>query len=357
MKIDKLEQIFEKMEEKNLSQMIITEPMAIYYLTGVYNNPGERLYALYINRNGKNVLLMNKLFNLNTDPGTEITWMTDTDDGISILLDIMDTTKDMGVDKTWAAGFLLDMMKRCANIKYVLSSDSVDFVRAKKDDKELELMRKSSEINDDVMMKISKYIKKGMTEKQCADKIMEYYSAHGIKDLSFPSIVSFGPNGADPHHSPDDTVLKAGDSIVVDIGCVYEGYCSDMTRTFFCEDTLDEYKEIHDIVREANEKAIALVRPGVLLADVDKAARDYISEKGYGQYFTHRLGHFIGLTDHEAGDVSATNLNACEVGNVFSIEPGIYLPEKMGVRVEDLIVVTEDGYELLNKVDKHYKMI
>lgn len=357
MKKDKLSQILSKLEEKNLSQMLITEPMAIYYLTGVYNNPGERLYALYINKNGKNALFMNKLFNLNVEPGVRIEWMTDTDDVVSFVIDKVDKNRSLGIDKTWSAGFLLDFMERCPDVKCVLSSDCVDFVRAKKDDREIELMEKSSEINDACMVALSEYIKEGMTEKECADYLFSKYTEHGIKELSFPSIVSFGANGADPHHEPNDTVLKRGDSIVIDIGCVYEGYCSDMTRTFFCGEATDEFKKIHNIVREANERAEALVKPGVTLADIDKAARDYIEENGYGKFFTHRLGHFIGLTDHEAGDVSAVNMNKCEVGNIFSIEPGIYIPSKLGVRVEDLVLVTEDGCKILNKVDKNYKML
>ena len=134
-------------------------------------------------------------------------------------------------------------------------------------------------------------------------------------------------------------------------------YCSDMTRTYFCKEASDEYKKIHDIVRVANEKAEEIIRPGVRLCDIDLTARNYISSFGYGEYFTHRLGHFIGQTDHEFGDVSSTNTETVKPGMIFSIEPGIYLPEKMGVRVEDLVLVTEDGCIVLNKLDKKYAMI
>ena len=141
------------------------------------------------------------------------------------------------------------------------------------------------------------------------------------------------------------------------MGCRKDGYCSDMTHTFFCRKEDPEYAPIHDLVRSANEMAESLIRPGVRFCDLDKAARDLITEAGYGEYFNHRLGHSIGMQDHEPGDVSLANTAVVEEGMTFSIEPGVYLPGKFGVRVEDLVLVTQDGCEVLNKVDKHWKNI
>ena len=141
------------------------------------------------------------------------------------------------------------------------------------------------------------------------------------------------------------------------MGCRKNRYCSDMTRTFFCKTADSRYAAIHDIVREANEKAEALIRPGVALKDLDRAARDHITAAGYGEYFTHRLGHFIGQTDHEKGDVSSATPLVAKPGMIFSIEPGVYLPGEFGVRVEDLVLVTEDGCEILNHVDKHWRTV
>ncbi len=152
-------------------------------------------------------------------------------------------------------------------------------------------------------------------------------------------------------------MLKAGDCIVIDMGCRKNRYCSDMTRTYFCKEAAPEFAAIHDLVRTANELAESMVRPGVPLCDLDKAARDHIAAAGYGEYFTHRLGHFIGQNDHEKGDVSSANHNLAKPGMIFSIEPGVYLPDKFGVRVEDLVLVTEDGCEVLNRVDKHWKTV
>ena len=175
--------------------------------------------------------------------------------------------------------------------------------------------------------------------------------------MAFTTIVSFGANAADPHHEPDDTVLEKGECVLIDMGCCKNRYCSDMTRTFFCGEPKPEYAAIHDLVRQANEAAEAMIHPGVRLCDIDAAARDLITKAGYGEYFNHRLGHFIGQTDHEKGDVSAANTDTVKPGMIFSIEPGVYLPGKFGVRVEDLVIVTETGCEVLNRVDKHWSVV
>ena len=348
---DRLGRVCGQLENKGLTQMIVSDPLSIWYLTGVRIEPYERLFALYIRTDGKHVFFLNNLFVI---PETDIgkVWMTDTDDCIGIVASHVDAVSDMGVDKSWPARFLLDLMERNPGVRYVNASACVDGVRSIKDDYEKEKMRESSRINDACMEKAAAWLKEGMTEKECADYIRSLYKEEGCEE-GFNTIISFGANAADPHHEPDDTVLKEGDCIVIDMGCRKDSYCSDMTRTFFCK----KEDPIHDLVRRANEKAESLIRPGVRFCDLDRAARELLTEAGYGDYFTHRLGHSIGLQDHEPGDVSLANTAAVEEGMTFSIEPGVYLPGKFGVRVEDLVLVTADGCEVLNKVDKHWKTI
>ena len=243
-------------------------------------------------------------------------------------------------------------------VEFVDFTNAIDELKAIKNEEEIAIMKKASEINDMVMEKAANYIKEGMTEKQIADFIDSEYLKAGASGTSFDTIVCFGPNAADQHHTPSDTrTLKAGECVLIDMGCVWQGYCSDMTRTFYCKSADPEQTEIHDIVREAVLRAESVIKPGVKFCDIDAQARDYIDEKGYSEYWKIRLGHFIGQEDHEYGDVSPINKNEAEPGMIFSIEPGIYIEGKYGVRIEDLVLVTEDGHELLNSVEKKWRIV
>ena len=252
----RVDQVIEKMKTDGLKQILVSEPCSIYYLTGVDVGPGERLFALYLNDEGRKVLFLNTLFTVEQKDCEEI-WFSDTDDSISMLASVIDSKETLGIDKEWTARFLIPLMEKCEGLKVVLGSKYVDDTRAIKDEKEIECMIENSQINDVVMERTRDFIKEGMTEKQVETFILEQYKLLGCQDVSFSPICSFGANGADPHHMPDDSVLKAGDSIVIDIGGRKDRYCSDMTRTYFCKEASDEYKKIHDIVRVAYTRANA----------------------------------------------------------------------------------------------------
>ena len=352
----RIERVLEHMRGRGLSQMLVSDPKSIWYLTGVDVEPYERLFCLLIREYGNHVFFLNRLYNVK-DTGFEEVWFTDTDDSIGMMAGRVDGTASLGIDKEWKAGFLIPLMERCPGLRPVLASDCVDDCRAVKDETEIRLMKEASRINDEVNTLASEYIREGMTEKEVAAFIDQAFLDRGCSGNSFSTIVSFGANAADPHHEPDDTRVREGDCVLIDMGCVWNRYCSDMTRTFFFRKADAFQTKIHDLVREANEKAESIIRPGVRFCEIDAAARDLIAEAGYGEYFNHRLGHFIGQTDHEKGDVSSANERTAEPGMIFSIEPGIYLPGQFGVRVEDLVIVTEDGCELLNRADKHWRII
>ncbi len=353
---DRIERVRCDMINRGYDGLIICDPHSIRYLCNIWNEPYERMYVLYLDKDGKDKLFVNKLFNIPANDFEEF-WFSDTDDYISILAD--NTCKDgtVGVDKVWTARFLIPLMEHNKQCHYVLGSDCVDDTRACKDSTEQDFMREASRINDVCIAKGMAYIKEGMSEKQVAKYIEEQFILEGASGPSFETIVSFGANAADPHHEPDDTVVKEGDCVLIDMGCIKNNYCSDMTRTNFFKSAPKEYADIHDICRQANEIAESIIKPGVPLCEIDKAARDHITKAGYGEYFTHRLGHFIGQTEHEKGDVSATNTQLAREGMIFSIEPGIYLPGKFGVRVEDLVLVTKDGCEILNKEAKNWHIV
>lgn len=353
MDTNKLGRILAKMEEKGIPQMIITDPPAIFYLTGKWIYPGERLHALYINVNGKHNFIINKLFPQETDLGVEITYYDDIEDGVEILSRFVEKDKVIGVDKVWPSKFLLRLQELGAGSKFVNGSVIVDKIRQIKDAKEQETMIESSRINDQVMGELIPWVVKGLTERELNAKVREIYKKHGITEVSFDPITAYAKGAADPHHVTDDSKGKHGDCVILDIGGFYKNYASDMTRTVFIGSVSERQKEIYNIVLEANLRGIAAAKPGAKMKDVDLAARNYIEEKGYGKYFTHRTGHSIGLEDHEVGDISSVNEEIIEVGQCFSVEPGIYLPDEgIGVRIEDLVLVTEDGCKVLNEYTK-----
>ena len=350
---EKLKRIYQKMEERNLSQMIITDPPAIFYLTGKWIHPGERMLALYISTKGKERFFVNRLFPMEEDLGVEIQYFDDTEDCVELLSKVVDKESPLGVDKTWPARFLLRLQELKAASAYVNGSVIVDKVRQIKDKDEREKLIQSSLLNDAVMAELIPYVVKGHTEKELNALARELYKKHGASDVSFDPITAYGRGAADPHHETDDTKGKRGDCVLLDIGGVLDNYISDMTRTVFLGEVSERHKEIYQIVRDANLRGIAMAKPGNRMCDVDLACRNYIEEKGFGKYFTHRTGHSAGIEDHEVGDVSSVNEEIIEVGQCFSVEPGIYIPEEnIGVRVEDLVLITEDGCMVLNHYPK-----
>lgn len=329
--------------------LLISDPIAIYYLINRHIYPGERFLGLLLKKNEDPILFLNTLFPFEEMEGLRIVSYSDGDDITKLLAAHISKNDVLGVDKMLAARFLLPMIKAGIARDFADGSLPVDKTRAVKEEEELELMRISSKINDEAMARFKTLVYEGVQEKQVAAQMLDIYKELGAEAYSFSPIVAFGSNAADPHHMPDDTTLQVGDAVLFDVGCVYKGYCSDMTRTFFFKKGPDEVqKKVYELVRKANEDATKKVKEGVRLCDIDKTARDVIENGGYGKYFTHRLGHFIGIEDHEYGDVSASFEDLTEVNNIFSIEPGIYDPKTLGCRIEDLVVVTKDGCEVLN---------
>lgn len=350
---ERIDRIIQGMKERGMDHLLISDPVAIFYLLGRKIAPGERMLVLYLHVNGAAKLVINELFPQEGDVGADLIWYNDVDDGVAILADVMEEGDIIGIDKNWPAHFLLRLQEIFPEKRYVNGSLLVDDVRRMKDEKEQAIMRESSKICDEVMEALIPRVVKGLTEKELDAKVRQLFAERGVVELSFDPITAYGRGGADPHHVTDDSKGKRGDSVVLDIGGMYKNYASDMTRTVFIGEVSEKAREVYEIAKEANLRGIAAAKPGNRMCDVDKACRDYIASKGYGEYFTHRTGHSIGLEDHEVGDVSSANEAVIQPGQVFSVEPGIYLlDEGIGVRIEDLVLITEDGCEVLNHVTK-----
>ena len=357
MKLSRTNKILEKMKQQGINQALISDPYSIFYLTEYLENPGERFFAVLLDENGDHKLFINALFPLEKDLGLEKVVYSDTDNPIELLAKIIPNDSVVGIDKVLPARFLLPLMNHLPENKFVDVSQIVDRVRMIKDEEEKELMRRASLLNDAACQRVINSISEIKSEKDVAKDLLAIHEELKVDGLSFEPIIAYGANGANPHGTVGDRYVKPGDTIIIDMGGIKDNYCSDMTRTVFWKQPSEKAREVFEIVLEAQKRGVAAVKPGVRFCDIDAACRDYITEKGYGEFFTHRTGHHIGLECHEYGDISSINETRCEPGMIFSIEPGIYLPGEFGVRIEDLVLVTEDGCEVLNKLNKELVII
>ena len=216
-------------------------------------------------------------------------------------------------------------------------------LRSVKQDFEVERLVAAQRLAEKVLDRVLGIIKPGMTEKEVAAELVYGMLKLGAENVSFEPIVVTGEKSSMPHGVPGDKVIKKGDFLTMDFGCILDGYCSDMTRTVAVGRATKEMRKVYDIVLEAQLAGIAAAKGGVSGREVDKAARDVIEKAGYGEYFGHSFGHSLGLDIHEFPNATPTNDDPFPVGAVISAEPGIYLPGKFGVRIEDVIVLREDG--------------
>ncbi len=238
------------------------------------------------------------------------------------------------------------------------ASQVVSRLRVRKDADEVAAMRKAVQIAQSALEATLPSIKVGMSEKEIAAELVIQLLRHGSQsEMPFAPIVSAGPNSANPHASPTDRKLQPGDLLVIDWGAAWEGYISDLTRTFAVGQVEAEYEKIHRIVQEANAAGRAAAKPGARCAEVDLAARAVIERAGYGPYFTHRTGHGIGMEGHEDPYMRADNEQILEPGMAFTVEPGIYLPGRNGVRIEDNVVITESGAECLSDLPRELRVV
>ena len=225
-------------------------------------------------------------------------------------------------------------------------------LRAQKDARELERMEQAQRIAEKALEQILTEIRPGVTEKEIAARLQYHMLCFGAEKMSFDPIVASGPNGSMPHAVPTDRSIQSGEFVTMDFGCVYGGYCSDMTRTVCVGKPTEEMERVYETVLKAQLAGIAAARAGVTGAEIDGAAREVIRRAGYGDYFGHSFGHSVGVEIHESPNASPGNHEPMPAGAVVSAEPGIYLPGRFGVRIEDVIVLEEGGCRDITKADK-----
>ncbi|MFJ9032473.1 aminopeptidase P family protein [Streptomyces sp. NPDC102274] len=272
---------------------------------------------------------------------------TDGKDPYGATAPLLDPAGRFGVsDNAWAM-HLLGLQQALPGTSYVALTEALPMLRAVKDARELSRLAAAGAAADAAYGEILKVRFAGRRETDVAADLAALLLEHGHSQVDF-TVVGSGPNGADPHHEADDRVIVHGDMVVLDFGGLKYGYGSDTTRTVHVGEPGAEERRVHDLVREAQQAGFEAVRPGAACQDVDRAARAVISGAGYGEYFIHRTGHGIGVTTHEPPYMIEGEVRPMVPGMCFSVEPGVYLPGRFGVRIEDIVTVTEDGGRRLN---------
>ncbi|PJF08725.1 peptidase M24 [Pseudorhodobacter sp. MZDSW-24AT] len=256
----------------------------------------------------------------------------------------------VSLDETMRADAALLLLDHLGNVGRSYATETVGALRMRKDATEFKALKAAALAADEAMKAGFVALRPGLTERQVAEAIRGGFAAQNTPSAF--CLVASGPNGAFPHHSTGDRVLQAGDAVVIDIGGTTGGFPSDMTRMAIVGHAPEGYAEVHAVVERAVQAAMAAARPGVVAKAVDKAARDVIADAGYGEYFVHRTGHGLGLEVHEPPYLTATSEAILEEGMVFSIEPGIYIPGRFGIRLEEIVILRADGPEIFSSLPR-----
>jgi|SRR5580700_121747 Xaa-Pro aminopeptidase len=340
-----------------LDALLLTPGPDLRYVTGYDAHESERLTCLVMPADGDPLLVVPRLelraalASPAGGLGLEVVGWDETDDPYAVVAGRLGRPGKTGLaDRMWAM-MVLRFRAALPETEQVLASAALRELRERKSPAEVAALLAAGEAIDRVHAQVPGWLRPGRTERDVAADICEAIVAEGHVRADF-AIVGSGPNGASPHHTAADRVLQPGDAVVIDIGgTMPSGYCSDCTRMYAIGEPPAEFAAYYAVLRAAQEAACEAVRPGVLAEAVDAAAREPISEAGYGEYFLHRTGHGIGLETHEDPYIVAGNTKPLEPGHAFSIEPGIY-PGPHGARIEDIVVCTADGFRRLNNAPR-----
>ncbi|MEU7060613.1 aminopeptidase P family protein [Streptomyces sp. NPDC046197] len=348
--------------DAGLAGLLVAPGPDMVWLTG-YAPPAatERLTLLVLTPGHEPVLVVPTLeapdaLKATGAPALAVRDWTDGKDPYAVTAALLDGSGRFGIsDNAWAM-HLLGLQKTLPGTSYASLTEALPMLRAVKDAAELELLAAAGAAADATFEEIRKLPFEGRRESQVGADLADLLRRFGHSQVDF-TIVGSGPNGANPHHEMGNRVIRRGDMVVLDFGGLKDGYGSDTTRTVHVGEPTDEERRVHDIVREAQEAGFRAVRPGVACQEVDRAARAVITEAGYGEYFIHRTGHGIGVTTHEPPYMIEGEEQPLVPGMCFSVEPGIYLPGRFGVRIEDIVTVTGEGGRRLNDTTREMVIV
>ncbi|WP_372408857.1 aminopeptidase P family protein [Streptomyces luteireticuli] len=348
--------------QEGLSGLIVSPGPDLVWLCGYRASPGsERLTALVLVPGRRPLLIVPELERGGAEhaPGAgalTIRGWRDGENPYDVTAGHLDVHGRYGVsDNTWAL-HLLALQRLRPGAGYAALTEALPMLRAVKDASEVARLAAAGTAADAVYEAIVERPFAGRRELEIAADLDRLLREHGHSQVDF-TIVGSGPNGADPHHDSGDRVIAEGDMVVMDFGGLLDGYGSDTTRTVHVGEPTPEERKVHDVVREAQQAAFEAVRPGAACQDIDRAARSVIVRNGFGEYFVHRTGHGIGVTTHEPPYMVEGEHQPLVPGMCFSIEPGIYLPGRFGVRIEDIVVCEESGGRRLNGTERGLRVV
>lgn len=353
------------LKEKNIDSAFITSTENVFYLSGFRSNPHERLLGVAVFQDAEPFLFCPSLDVQDAKASGwdyEIIGCSDTENPWEKL------EKNIKSRVNKIHQFALEkehvnveryeqLISRFEGVQFIAAEDKLRQLRLIKDNKEKEILKKAAEFADFAVKVGVSEIQEGRTELDIIAAIEYELKKKGISEMSFSTMVLTGSNAASPHGNPGLTKIKKGDLVLFDLGVVHEGYCSDITRTVAYDHVNDEQEKIYNTVLKAEEAAVKATKPGITAKELDNIARNIIADAGYGEYFPHRLGHGLGIGVHEYPSVTNTNELVIQSGMVFTIEPGIYVPNVAGVRIEDDVFVTNDGVEILTSYPKELQII
>ncbi|MBE0694763.1 MAG: aminopeptidase P family protein [Aquamicrobium sp.] len=359
MKVDtksRLAALRARMRETGAGLVAVAPGSHMDWLLGYHPHPDERACLLLVGPE-KEAFLMPALNADGTREHTDIAFHNWSDDqgpdaALAAALQAVGAAdaRMVVLDETMRADFALLVLDSLPGARHAFTADTLGALRMVKDEDEYRALKMNAGIADRAMLAAFEAIRPGRSEREVADAVKAYFSSQG----AVPSfwIVGGGPNGAFPHHQSGERRFQEGDAVVIDIGAKKEGYPSDITRMAAVGRAPEGYAEVHAVVEAAVQAGLEAARPGVKAKEVDAAARSVIAQAGYGDYFVHRTGHGIGIDGHEPPYITATSQTVLEEGMTFSIEPGIYLPGRFGIRLEEIVILRADGPEILSTLPR-----
>lgn len=351
------------MQAKGIDLLVLFPSPNLYYLTGFMEKPGERVLMLILPASGDPCMVVPQMYenHIGHDAWvSDLRSWKDGDDPVVLLKQAIDekapNSKKVLVDDQMWSLFFLPLQSVMPNATFDVASSLLGELRMRKDAAEIELLQSAGKMADQTFEWIITQPFEGQTETEIANLLAAKLTELGGEEIAF-TIVASGPNGAMPHHNTGSRKIQRGDAIVMDFGCRVGGYYSDITRTVVCGEASDEVKKVYEIVKQAQAAGVAACKPGATCEDIDQVTRAVIDQTGYGKEFLHRTGHGLGLEVHEPPYIVSGDQTILEPGMTFSVEPGIYLHENFGIRIEDIVTITEDGVMSLNQCTHEMQIV